>query len=112
MIERWKNEDGSDTIIVTDEPARRSLPRRVLGIIGKTLILILLCLLPLYLIYRGLEGLSTGELTMSIGPRGPHKLYGKAAIVGAWFHLGFGIAIIGYMFRNELKPVFKWLLWL
>ena len=112
MIERLKNDDGSETILVTNDQPRTSLPRRILGFIGKKIVVLLISALPLFLIARGIDGLLSGELSIWSRSRGLHKLYGSAATVAAWFHIGFGVGAIGYIFREDVKPMFKWSLWL
>ena len=111
MIERWKNDDGSETILVTDDPPRKRLPSRILSFLGITLLVAFVSALPLLLIIWGVRGLITGEMPMYSRSRGGHTLYGNAAIVAAWLHIGFGTAAIAGIFREHFKPAFKWLLW-
>lgn len=112
MIERWKNEDESEALVVIDDPPRPGLLRRIVGFIGKTILVLVISALPVFLVARGIDGLLSGELSIWSRSRGLHKLYGNAATVAAWFHIGFGIGGIGYIFREDVKPIFNWSLWL
>ncbi len=112
MIERWKNDDGSETIFVMDEPPHKSLFVRVMAFLGMALLVVLLSALPLMLIIFGVQGLITGQIDMWSRTRGSYKLYGNGAIVAAWLHLAFGIGAIGFIFRESGKPAFKWTLWI
>ena len=111
MIERWKNDDGSETILVTDDPPRKSLLSRILSFLGMALLVVLFSALPLLLIVLGVRGLITGEMPMASRLRDLPTLYGNAAIVAAWLHIAFGTGAIAGIFREHLKPIFKWLLW-
>jgi hypothetical protein len=85
---------------------------RGLAFFGKAIVILLICTLPLLLIWVGIKGLFTGKLYMWSRSQGGHMLYGNAAIVAAWFHIGSGVGGIGFIFHDDVKPVLKWLLWL
>jgi hypothetical protein len=112
MIERWKNDDGSETILVTDDPPRRSLLSRLLVFLGMTLLVIVLSALPLLLIVFGIRGLLNGEIEMASRLRGGYKLYGNAAIIAAWIHLAAGFGFFGFGFHAARITRLKWLVWL
>lgn len=110
MMERWKNDDGSETILVTNDVVRPSLPRRILGFIGKTLLFLLVSIFPLYLLIKGFTGISTAKLSMWSRTRGIHTLYGHEAVGWSWIMIGFAIGSLPYAFRENLAGWMKWLL--
>ena len=110
MIERWKNDDGSETILITDDPPRPSFLQRVLGFIGKALLVLLVSLLPLYLLRLGIHGLVTEKLSMWSRISGPHTLYGSEAIGWSWMYIGFAFGFVPFVFREELARWIKWTL--
>ena len=111
-MEHWKNPDGSETIVVLDDPPRPSLLRRIFGFIGKTLLILLLSALPLWLLTKGISGLITGKLSMWSRTRGAHTLYGYEAIFWSWMQISFAFGCVAYVFREELTGWLKWSLWL
>ena len=112
MIERWQNDDGSETILVSDDPPRPSLLRRIVGLIGKGFLILLFSLLPIYFFIKGIKGLVTGQLIMWSRTRGSHTLYGSDAVGWSWILIGFAIGSVPYVFRETLASWIKWSLWL
>jgi hypothetical protein len=110
MIERWKNDDGSETILVTGNSPRPSLPRRIYGFIGKAFLVLLFSLFPLYLLIYGISGLSTGKLGMWSRTRGSYTLYGHEAVGWSWIMIGFAIGFIPFVFRENFASWLKWLI--
>ena len=112
MIERWKNDDGSETVLIADDPPRPSLLRRLLGLIGKGLMVLLLSALPLYLLIKGISGLATGKLSWWSRTRGAVTYYGYEAVGRSWIWIGIALGCIAYMFREEFAGWIKWSFWL
>jgi len=110
MIERWKNPDGSETIVVMDDRPRPGLLRRIVGFFGKTLLILLLSALPLWLLTKGIAGLATGKLRMWSRTRGTVTYYGYEALGWSWMLIGFAIGSVPFVFREELAGWIKWVL--
>jgi hypothetical protein len=110
MIERWKNDDGSETIMVMVDPPRPSLLQRIYGFVGKTILVLLFSLFPLYLLIYGIRGLSTGKLRMWSRVQGSHTLYGHEAVGWSWIMIGFAIGFIPFVFREYFASWLKWLI--
>jgi len=106
MIERWKNDDGSETILVTDDPPRRSLLQRIWGFVGKALIVLLFSAFPLWLLKIGIIGLITKKLRLMIG----YTVYGYEAVGWSWIMIGFAIGFIPFVFRENFASWLKWLI--
>lgn len=86
MIRRWRNEDGSETIIIVEDEPRRSFLEHVFRFVGITLLIAFLSVIPTYLIYTGIKGLKTGQIRMKYGD----IAYGDEAITHSWVSIGFG----------------------
>jgi hypothetical protein len=112
MIERWKNPDGSETIVVMDDPPRPSLLRRIFGFIGKTLLFLLLSALPLWLLTKGITGLATGKLSWWSRTRGAVTYYGYEAVGWSWIWIGFAFGAVGFIFKESLAGWIKRSFWL
>ena len=110
MIERWKNNDGSETILVMGDRPRASLPQRILGFIGKAFLVLLVSLFPLYLLIYGIRGLSTEKLNLWSRATGNRTLYGHEAVGWSWIMIGFAIGFIPFVFRENFASWLKWLI--
>jgi hypothetical protein len=112
MIERWKNDDGSETILVTDDPPPPpGLLRRGFGILGKVLLILLVTALPAYFLYKGITGIITEEFSLRLRRQGTHRiLHGTEAVGWSWITIGFAIGFFPFVFREDLLLWAKWLL--
>jgi hypothetical protein len=111
MIERWKNDNGSETILVTDDdPPPPSLLRRSLGILGRVLLILLVTALPAYFLFKGVNGIITEELSLRVRHRGTRVLHGAEAVGWSWLTIGFAISYFPFVFREHLTTWAKWLL--
>jgi len=111
MIERWKNDDGSETILVTDNPQPPpSLLRRCLGVLGRVLLILLVTALPAYFLFKGINGIITEEFSLRIRHRGTRILHGAEAVGWSWITIGFVVSYFPFVFRENLMTWAKWLL--
>ncbi|MEK7781342.1 MAG: hypothetical protein AAB370_07560 [Verrucomicrobiota bacterium] len=112
MIERWKNDDGSETILVTDNPSPPpGVLRRGFGILGRVLLILLVTALPAYFLYQGITGIITEEFSLWLRRQGTHRvLHGAEAVGWSWLMIGFAIGYFPFVFRENLMPWAKWLL--
>jgi len=108
MIERWKNDDRSETVLITYDPPRPSLLQRIWGFVGKALIVLLFSAFPLWLLKIGIIGLITKKVRLMIG----YTVYGYEAVGWSWLLIGFAFGFFPFVFREELARWLKWSLWL
>lgn len=112
MIERWQNDDGSETVLITRDAPRPSLLSRLLGLVGRGFLVLLFGAFPLYLLIVGIRGIARKKLNLWSRSTGDHILYGYEAVGWSWLLIGFAFGFVPFVFREELARWLKWSLWL